>query len=259
MKNALIGYTGFLGSNLKFQTKFNYFFNSKNIDDIKENSYDLVVCCAPNAEKWLANKEPNNDLANIKKLISNLKYVKCNKFILLSTVDVFSTPNNIYEDSFVDERNLSPYGFNRRILEKFIEINFQNKMIIRLPGLVGPGLKKNIIFDFHNNNQLSKIDSRNLYQFYPVIELWSLINLANNLNIELVHFSAEPISVSEIAKQCFGKFFINELSDPLQKYNLKSLYTKQLFGRSGPYHYSKQDIIKHIIMYTQNENKKKNK
>ena len=144
MKNALIGYTGFLGSNLKLQNKFDFFFNTKNINNIKNNSYDLVVCCAPNAEKWLANKNPNNDLENIEKLISNLKYIKCNKFILLSTVDVFSLPSNVDEDTLVEEKNLKPYGLNRRSLEKFVEKNFPNKMIVRLPGLVGPGLKKNI-------------------------------------------------------------------------------------------------------------------
>ena len=35
MKNALIGYTGFLGSNLKLQNKFDFFFNTNNINNIK--------------------------------------------------------------------------------------------------------------------------------------------------------------------------------------------------------------------------------
>jgi len=259
MKNALIGYTGFLGSNLKLQNKFDFFFNTNNINNIKNNSYDLVVCCAPNAEKWLANKNPNNDLENIEKLISNLKYIKCKKFILLSTVDVFSLPSNVDEDTLVEEKFLKPYGLNRRSLEKFVEKNFPNKMIVRLPGLVGPGLKKNIIFDLHNNNQLSKVDSRNLYQFYPVVELWKCINLANNLNKELVHFSSEPVSVSEISRQCFGKFFLNELDDPIQKYDLKSLYTKGIFGRVGPYLYSKSEIFEYITTYAKSEDKKKDK
>ena len=35
MKNALIGYTGFIGKNLMSQIKFDSFYNSKNINDIK--------------------------------------------------------------------------------------------------------------------------------------------------------------------------------------------------------------------------------
>jgi len=37
MKNALIGHNGFLGSNLKYQTEFGFFFNSENIHTIKNN------------------------------------------------------------------------------------------------------------------------------------------------------------------------------------------------------------------------------
>jgi nucleoside-diphosphate-sugar epimerase len=259
MKNALIGYNGFLGSNLKHQTEFDFFFNSKNIENIKNNRYDLVICCAPNAEKWLANKEPIKDLENINKLILNLKDIKCNKFILLSTVDVFSTPHDINEDTLIDEKNLEPYGLNRRILEKFIETNFNNRLIIRLPGLVGPGLKKNAIFDLHNDNEILKIDSRNLYQFYPVVNLWKSIILAHNLNIKLVHFNSEPISVFDIAKYCFGKVFINKLNNLIQNYDLKSLYVDDLFGRSGSYFYNKSEIINYIKTYVNSEEKINNK
>ena len=259
MKNALIGHNGFLGSNLKHQTKFGFFFNSENIHTIKNNIYDLVICCAPNAEKWLANKEPIKDLENIKKLILNLKDIRCNQFILISTVDVFSTPCDIDEETFVDEKKLKPYGLNRRFLEKFVEKNFINQMIVRLPGLVGKGLKKNAIFDFHNNNQISKIDSRNCYQFYPVAELWKYIILANNLNLKLIHFSSEPISVYDISKECFGKVFINELNNPIQNYNLKSIHMKALTGQSGYYLYKKSEIINHIKTFIKCEVKIKNK
>ena len=259
MKNALIGYNGFLGSNLKHQTEFGFFFNSKNIHAIKDNKYDLVVCCAPNAEKWLANKEPTKDLINIKKLILNLKDIKCNKFILISTVDVFSIPSDINEDTFIDEKNLQPYGLNRRFLEKFVETHFKNKMIVRLPGLIGSGLKKNAIFDLHNDNQVFKIDSRNCYQFYPVCDLWKYIILANNLNLKLIHLNSEPISIYDISKECFGKVFINELNKPIQNYNLKSLHVKVLTGRSGYYFYKKSEIISNIKAYIKSEEKIKNK
>ena len=43
MKKALIGYTGFVGSNLQAQIKFDDFYNSKNIQDIKDKEYDVVV------------------------------------------------------------------------------------------------------------------------------------------------------------------------------------------------------------------------
>ena len=36
--NALIGYTGFVGSNISNQIKFDFLFNSKNIHEILNNS-----------------------------------------------------------------------------------------------------------------------------------------------------------------------------------------------------------------------------
>jgi len=42
-KKALIGYTGFIGSNLKESETFDDFYNSKNIQDIEGKKYELIV------------------------------------------------------------------------------------------------------------------------------------------------------------------------------------------------------------------------
>ena len=57
-------------------------------------------------------------------------------------MDVFSNPINVDEDSNIDLINNNAYGKNRRILEQFVIENFEKKLIVRLPGLVGEGLKK---------------------------------------------------------------------------------------------------------------------
>ncbi|MEO6876905.1 MAG: pyridine nucleotide transhydrogenase, partial [Gemmatimonadaceae bacterium] len=62
---ALIGHTGFVGSNLLRQHGFEATFNSANIEQIAGRSFDLVVCCGAPAEKWKANAHPERDLDNI--------------------------------------------------------------------------------------------------------------------------------------------------------------------------------------------------
>ena len=42
--NALIGYTGFVGTALARQHDFDAFYNSKNIETIKGEHFNLVVC-----------------------------------------------------------------------------------------------------------------------------------------------------------------------------------------------------------------------
>ena len=41
MKNCLIGYTGFVGSNLNSQAQFENLYNSKNIDTIENQEFDF--------------------------------------------------------------------------------------------------------------------------------------------------------------------------------------------------------------------------
>ena len=92
--NAIIGYTGFVGSNLIEKMKFDYKFNTININDITDHEYDLVICASIPSSKWAANKNPKNDLDNIIELTNALKNVKCDYFILISTIDVFEKTSN---------------------------------------------------------------------------------------------------------------------------------------------------------------------
>ena len=65
-KNALIGYSGFVGGNILNQKKFDYLYNSKNIADVQMKKFDLVVCAAAPGTKWFADKYPKKDFNSIK-------------------------------------------------------------------------------------------------------------------------------------------------------------------------------------------------
>jgi len=192
--NALIGCSGFVGGTLLKQVSFDALYRSTNIHEIDGKEFDVVVCAGAPAQKWIANRDPDADRQNIDELIGHLKTVKCTTFILISTVDVFKTPIGVDEASTVDEVGLHPYGLNRRHFEKFVEEHFSHHLVVRLPGLVGPGLRKNVIFDFLNNNNLQAIESRGVFQFYPMVNLWSDIQIALFANLQLVHLTAAPVS-----------------------------------------------------------------
>ena len=65
MATALIGYTGFVGGNLMRQQHFDAWYNSTNIHTIDGKNYSLVVCAGVPAAKWIANREPVQDLSLI--------------------------------------------------------------------------------------------------------------------------------------------------------------------------------------------------
>jgi len=252
MKHALIGFSGFVGSTLLKQAKFESLYRSTNSDDIKGKSFDTVVCAGAPAQKWIANRDPEADREKIEGLIAHLKSMACETFILISTVDVFKAPVGVDEKTPVDESGLHAYGVNRRLLEKFVESHFPNHLIVRLPGLVGPGLRKNVIFDFLNDNNLHAIDSRGIFQFYPMVNLWYDIWIALEAGLKLVHLTAEPISVADVSAQGFGKSFEQTQANSPAVYDMRTLYAP-IFGSSGHYQYSARETVQAVRAYAQSE------
>ena len=254
MKNALIGYSGFVGGTLLKQTTFDDLYRSTNIHDIRGKNYQTTVCAGAPAQKWLANKDPIDDAKKIDALIDHLSNVDCKKFILISTVDVFKSPTGVNETTEIDTDDLHAYGLNRYRLEQFVKNHFEDSLIVRLPGLVGPGLKKNIIFDLLNDNNVNQIESRNVFQFYPMVNLWFDIKTALENKLKLIHLTAEPISVRAIAEQGFGIDFDNQKNSPVISYDFKSCHS-HLFGAEN-YQYNKKETLMAVRSYAQSESKK---
>lgn len=252
MKTALIGYSGFVGTTLLQQTSFTDLFRSTNIGDINGQSFDLVVCAGAPAQKWIANRDPSGDKQIIENLITHLRTLSAKKIVLLSTVDVFSASSGVDETTAVDTVSLHAYGANRRMLEVFIESHFADSLIVRLPGLVGPRLRKNIIFDLLNNNNLKAIDHRGIFQFYPMVNLWGDIQIALDAKLRLIHLTAEPVSVERVASGGFGRAFANELAATPAIYDMRSVHAK-IFGGSDHYQYSARETIQAIRCYAQSE------
>lgn len=252
MTSCLIGYSGFVGSTLLKQTDFNQLYRSTNINEIDGLEFDTVVCAGAPAQKWLANRDPDGDRQKIESLINHLKTIKCKTFILISTVDVFKNPIEVDEDTPVEESGLHAYGLNRRLLEKFVADQFFNHLIVRLPGLVGPGLRKNVIFDFLNNNNLQNIESRSVFQFYPMVNLWYDIQTALAAQLSLIHLTATPISVAEVSLLGFGKLFDQKLDGVPVLYDMRTCHAA-LFDVQGAYQYSQQETIQAVRAYAQSE------
>ncbi len=250
--NALIGDTGFVGTTLMKQTSFDALYRSTNVGEISGRSFDTVVCAGAPAQKWIANREPEADRANIERLIACLETVSCRRFVLISTVDVFAHPVEVDESSPVFEDGLHAYGLNRRLLETFVEGHVSDHLVVRLPGLVGAGLRKNVVFDFLNDNNLQAVDSRGVYQFYPMANLWFDIRVALEAGLKLVHLTAEPVAVSEISAAGFGRPFEQTLPGAPARYDLRTRHAP-LFGGRGDYQYSRRETLQAVRAYAQSE------
>ncbi len=184
--------------------------------------------------------------------MGHLATVQCKHFILISTVDVFTQPRGVDESSPVSLEGAHAYGRHRRMLEQFVEARFASHLIVRLPGLVGPGLRKNVVYDLHNDNNLAAVDSRGSFQFYPMANLWSDIQIAQSAGLQLVHLTAAPLTVAQLAALGFGRTFDHQLTTPPGAYDMQTQHAA-LFGGVGRYQYSQRESVQAVRCYTQSE------
>lgn len=252
MNDALIGHSGYVGTTLQRQRAFASRYRSTDIDQIRGKRFDLLICAGAPAQKWLANKEPERDCASLESLMAQLGTVQAETFVLISTVDVFKQPIGVDETSEIDEAGLHAYGRHRLLLERFVADRFRRSLIVRLPGLVGPGLRKNIIYDLHHDNNVDQIDSKAAFQFYPMVNLWFDIQVALQADLRVLHLTAEPVGVEEIARACFGMDLDQPRSATPARYDMRTIHAK-LFGGHGAYQYSRRDTLLATRAYHQSE------
>lgn len=239
--SALIGYTGFVGSNLLSQQSFTDCFNSRNIDRIRGKEYEYVICAGVPAAKWIANREPVKDLENIERLSGHLGRVRTERFVLISTVDVYPVPVDVDESSPIDIEACQPYGKHRLQLEQFVASRFDS-FVVRLPGLFGKGLKKNVIYDFLHDNNLNQINPRSAFQFYSLKHLSRDIEIGLQNNLRVLNITSEPTSVAAVARVCLNHEFVSQIDTPPALYDYRSRYA-HLFGGQNGYLYSKDAVL----------------
>lgn len=147
---SLVGYTGFVGSNIYAKGTIDNVYNSKNIEEAYGTEPDLLIYAGMRAEKYLANTNPEADMELVYQAEENIKKIAPKKLVLISTIDVLKEPSGKDEDADIDCENLHAYGLNRYRLEQWTREHYPDALIIRLPGLYGINIKKNFIYDYIN-------------------------------------------------------------------------------------------------------------
>lgn len=295
---ALVGYTGFVGSNIYAAGDFEAVYNSKNIEAAYGTNPDLLIYAGLRAEKYLANNAPEKDMELICQAEQNITKINPKKLVLISTIDVFKTPKGVDENSIIDTEELHPYGLHRYQLEAWAREKYPSALIIRLPGLFGKNIKKNFIYDYINfipfmlnaekfaelsamdielkkyytmqNNGFYRVnvsatdrellkdkfrrlgfsalhftDSRSIYQFYNLANLWNDIKTALDAELTLWHPAVEPVSAGEVYKYLTGEEFVNELAGMPAEYDYRTVHA-EMFGGSGGYISNKDEVLKEI-------------
>jgi dTDP-4-dehydrorhamnose reductase len=249
VKTGLIGYTGFVGGYLSEIFPDASLYNSSNISEIVGENFDLLLISAMPAEKWKANKFPDEDKSNLENLKTALSATKASRVLLISTVDVFETPLRVSESDVPVCSASQAYGVNRRDFEKFIQGNFPKTWIVRLPGLVGTGLKKNVIFDIKQGKPTTGVPLNSVFQFYPMSRIGQDLQIVLKSTPGYFHFAVEPLSIFEICHE-FGldeKSFA-PISTTAPLYDFRTERVNE-WEKSGHYLLNKNECLQAIGRY----------
>ena len=157
--DALIGHSGFVGGFLDGQHRFAARFNSRSIGEAIGQSFDTLVCAAAPGSMFEANRFPESDRQRIDELMGQLADIRARRVILISTIATLAGFAAEDERSGQFEQDIA-YGRHRHELELFVQSRFPDHLIVRLPALFGPGLKKNFLFDILNPVPSMLVDGR---------------------------------------------------------------------------------------------------
>ncbi len=122
-----------------------------NWEALAERRCDVLINAAGNSKKFLSDRDPVADFdATVRMTFDSLHRFKFDRYVLCSSCDVYddyADPSRTREDAPIDPARQSRYGFHKQLAEQLARYEAKQAMIIRFGGFVGPGLKKNPIFD----------------------------------------------------------------------------------------------------------------
>lgn len=248
MRTALIGYTGFVGSNLLASHHFDDRYNSSNIHEIAGREYDLVVTAGNRADSHRINTHGEDDLREIDGLIDLVLQARIAKLVLISTVCVYPSGGAPDETTPLTPEGLTPYGANR--LHQ--EIRFADAVdttIVRLPQLYGNGLKKGVVFDLLNDYRVEFIRPETEYQHYDVRRLWDDIDLALASGLTALNIATPALSNTELAREVFDRDISHQVpaapESPFAQMYTRNMTTTHagLFGGPDGYLSSRDAVI----------------
>lgn len=174
-KIAVLGANGFIGSKIVKVLSDNKEIDkvvSINKDNYKkhlEEHFDVFINANGNSRKWWAAQNPKEDFkASVSSVASTLQDFSFDKYVYLSSVDVYNTD--------------SIYGKHKSLAEAML-VNYlkDTLLVLRLGAVIGKEMKKGVLFDAKDTGKLY-VTEDSTFQFVTNTEVANCINEAINNN-----------------------------------------------------------------------------
>jgi nucleoside-diphosphate-sugar epimerase len=129
-----------------------------NYQEFKGQRCDLLINAAGNSSKRLALTDPGQIFdRNVRDTLLSLIDFSVDRYVYLSTCDVYndcSNPAYNVETTAILPVKLSRYGMSKYMGELLAQQYARTCIIVRMGGMVGPGLRKNAIYDLTHGGKL---------------------------------------------------------------------------------------------------------
>jgi len=208
-KAIILGGHGFIGSVLCAEAKKRGWetipVNHSDYPQCAGTSCDVLINANGNSKKYLADQDANLDFdLSVRSVSRSLHDIQAKLYVYLSSIDVYSNISNPacnHEKSVIAHEKLSCYGFNKLLAEQLVRHHAKTWLILRLGGFVGPGLKKNSIYDMLKSQHVHvHPDSRYQYIDTATMAAITFQMIENGLQKSIFNLAGDgTISVREIA------------------------------------------------------------
>ena len=154
-----------------------------------------------------------------------------------------SCGKNFY--TVINRQGHHAYGLHRLEIEERIRELFPEVLVLRLPGLFGPGLRKNVIFDLLHGNDLDKIHPVGVFQYYDLRHLTDDLDRAWSLGLGLLNVSCEPLGTGEIRERFFPAAQLGATGPAPACYDMRSKHA-DVWGGTHGYLYAKPQVVRDL-------------
>ena len=236
----IIGGKGLTGSALvRYMEQENIEFSiiqKENKNEFLGKECDILIYANGNALKYKANSDPYFDFnASVNSIAEYIHGIDFQKFILISSMDVYDTKDNLSstkEDVKINSLKLTPYGYHKFLVEEYVKHFGKNYLIFRLPGIIGPGLKKNVVYDASHSEKKIMISEKSVHNIintdfvakviFKILELGiknEIFNIAskNSISIKkIIELSGQTSEFTPESKDKIEHYEVN--TEKISKY-----------------------------------------
>ena len=245
----VLGSAGFVGSAVVSEAKA----RGLSVHEIDKDTYRpglrarWVINANGNSKKFLAREKPAEEFdLSVRSVMQSLHDFPCERYCFLSTIDVYDNvrePAANSEAAVIRRERLSAYGLHKLLAEDLVRHYAPRWLILRMGGFVGPGLRKNSIYDLLKGLPLRvHPDSRYQYQHTRALAATALDLLQQGSEREVWNVAGDGlVSLREIASLVPGAQLPEAQGQPeFYEVNLAKLKAKRPVARS------KDTVVKFI-------------